>query len=79
MTEVLERNPRFDVSPTVNNHLAWVRSALALERTMTAWLRTAVSLIGFGFAIVQFFARIGHVPDARGTMFRTRRSIWVWL
>ncbi len=58
-------SPRFDVSPTVNNHFAWVRTALALERTMMAWFRTAVSLIGFGFAIVQFLARIGEMPHAR--------------
>lgn len=65
MTDFPERNSRFEASPTVNNHFAWVRSALALERTMMAWLRTAVSLIGFGFAIVQFFARIGQIPEAR--------------
>jgi uncharacterized membrane protein YidH (DUF202 family) len=27
---------------------------MALERTMMSWVRTAVSLIGFGFTIVQF-------------------------
>ena len=29
-----------------------------------AWLRTAVSLIGFGFAIVQFFERMQQMPGA---------------
>ena len=32
---------------------------------MMAALRTAVSLIGFGFAIVQFFERLRQVPEAR--------------
>jgi putative membrane protein len=64
MTDPAQPNPRFDVSATVNNHFAWVRTALALERTMMAWLRTAVSLIGFGFAIVQFFARVEQMPQA---------------
>ncbi|MBB3933711.1 putative membrane protein [Kaistia hirudinis] len=62
MTELPEPNPRFDASPSVSNHFAWLRSVLALERTMMAWLRTAASLISFGFAIVQFFARFGHMP-----------------
>ena len=28
---------------------------MTLESTLAAWVRTAASLIGFGFAIVQFF------------------------
>jgi putative membrane protein len=31
---------------------------MSLERTLMSWVRTAVSLIGFGFTIVQFFERI---------------------
>ena len=30
---------------------------MALERTLMAWVRTSVGLIGFGFTIVQFFQR----------------------
>ena len=36
---------------------------------MMAWLRTAVSLIGFGFAIVQFFERVGQMPGAAPARF----------
>lgn len=32
---------------------------------MMSWLRTAVSLIGFGFAIVQFFERLQQMPGVR--------------
>jgi putative membrane protein len=32
---------------------------------MMSWLRTAVSLIGFGFAIVQFFERFQQMPGIR--------------
>jgi putative membrane protein len=49
--------------------MAWVRTRLALERTMMSWLRTAVSLIGFGFAIVQFFERIEHVPGTHPALY----------
>ena len=34
-----------------------------------SWIRTAVSLIGFGFAIVQFFERLGQMPGARDANF----------
>jgi putative membrane protein len=53
---------RFEVRITADSHLAWLRTRLSLERTMMSWLRTAVSLIGFGFAIVQFFERLQQMP-----------------
>jgi putative membrane protein len=56
---------RFEVRATTSDHFAWLRTRLALERTMMAWLRTATALIGFGFAIVQFFERLQGTPGAR--------------
>jgi uncharacterized membrane protein YidH (DUF202 family) len=47
--------------PTI---LPGLRTKLAVERTIMAWLRTAVSLIGFGFAAVQFFERMRQMPRA---------------
>jgi uncharacterized membrane protein YidH (DUF202 family) len=35
--------------------LAYVRTRHALERTMMAWVRTAASLITFGFSVYKFF------------------------
>lgn len=35
--------------------LAYARTQLALERTMMAWVRTATSLITFGFSVYKFF------------------------
>jgi putative membrane protein len=32
---------------------------MALQTTLAAWVRTATSLIGFGFAIVQFLEHFG--------------------
>ena len=46
---------------TADTHFAWVRTRLALERTMMAGLRTATALIGFGFTIVQFFERLTKI------------------
>jgi putative membrane protein len=48
---------RFDVKPSVQSHFSWLRTRLSVERTLMSWVRTSVSLIGFGFTIVQFFER----------------------
>ena len=56
---------RFEVRATAADHFAWVRTRLSLERTMMSWQRTAVALIGFGFAIVQYLGHLREVPGAR--------------
>jgi putative membrane protein len=53
---------RFPVRITADSHFAWLRTRASLERTMMSWIRTAVSLIGFGFTIVQFFQRMEELP-----------------
>ena len=35
---------------------SWIRSDLSNLRTMFSWARTAVSMIGFGFTIYNFFS-----------------------
>jgi putative membrane protein len=49
---------RFEVRVTSDSHFGWMRTRMALERTLMAWVRTGVALIGFGFTIVQFFQRL---------------------
>jgi len=44
--------------PDVQSHFSWIRTRLSVMRTLEAWVRTAISLIGFGFTIVQFFERL---------------------
>lgn len=56
---------RFEVRATADSHFGWIRTRLSVERTMMAWLRTATALIGFGFAIVQFFERLEQMPGTR--------------
>ena len=52
------RQPNAPRVGSTADHFAWIRTRLALERTMMAWVRTSVALIGFGFTIVQFFERL---------------------
>ena len=55
--------PRFEAEPNVGNHFAWLRTQMAMQRTMMAAVRTAVSLIGFGFTVAQFFQKLlGQAP-----------------
>jgi putative membrane protein len=56
-----ETAARFQVRTTAETHFAWLRTRMSVERTLMSWLRTAVSLIGFGFTIVQFFERFSQM------------------
>jgi putative membrane protein len=70
MTDTAPQNePRFTVKVAAESHFAWVRTRLAVERTVLAWVRTAVSLIAFGFTIVQFFERMQVMPGTAPARF----------
>ena len=57
------------LAPTsTSTELAVDRKRLAHDRTMMAWVRTAASLISFGFTIYKFFQYMreqGHAADNR--------------
>src|SRR5215468_9501284 len=59
--------------PPLIERAALVRTRLALERTLMAWLRTAISMITFGFTLykaVQYAHEIGL--KRTGALFGTR-------
>jgi putative membrane protein len=60
---------RFEIKPTASDHFSWLRTRLSVERTMMSWVRTATALIGFGFTIVQFFARMQESPGVAPAVF----------
>jgi len=60
---------RFHVDANVQAHFAWLRTRLAVERTMMAYMRTSVSLIGFGFAIFQFLQNVRATPGGTAVYF----------
>lgn len=72
MSGILKNNPAagLSIEPTASNHFAWINTRLGLERTFMAWIRTAVSLIGFGFTIVQFFQRLQGMEPSNGRTMR---------
>jgi putative membrane protein len=55
--------------------MAKFQTGLALERTMLAWVRTALSMVSLGFGIVAFFRslRLAH-PGRRPVGFTSRPS-----
>jgi len=60
---------RFEVRATATDHFAWLRTRLAVERTMMAYMRTSISLIGFGFGLFQFFFNLNGSPDVKNVRF----------
>jgi putative membrane protein len=60
---------RFEVRVTADTHFGWLRTRMSVERTLMSWVRTAVSLIGFGFTIVQFFDRMQGMPGVKTAQF----------
>ena len=69
MSEPPSSASRFEVRATADSHFGWLRTRLSIERTMMSWIRTAVSLIGFGFAIVQFFERLQQMQGVRDASY----------
>ncbi|HTW33285.1 MAG TPA: DUF202 domain-containing protein [Rhizomicrobium sp.] len=62
--EAMNSGARFDVTLSVGNHFSWLNTRLAVERTFLAWIRSSISLIGFGFTIVQFFQHLQTMEPA---------------
>ena len=52
---------KFQEREAISSHFAWLNTRLALEITMMAWIRMAITLVGFGFTIVQFFERLNDM------------------
>jgi len=52
---------KFQEREAVSSHFAWLNTRLALEMTMMTWIRMAITLVGFGFTIVQFFERFNDM------------------
>lgn len=47
--------------------IAFDRDRFAADRTLMAWIRTALSLIGFGFSVYKFFEYLVELSMLEGT------------
>ena len=70
----------FSVEPSANNHFAWARTVMALQRTHLATVRTSAALIGFGFTVSVFFEhlRIG-APGSDRVHLHSARDLGLFL
>jgi putative membrane protein len=61
----MAEEPRFIVKPSPESHFSWLRTRMSAERPLMSWVRTAISLIGFGFTIFQFLERLNTMTGAQ--------------
>jgi putative membrane protein len=54
----------------VTKHEETLRLHLASERTLLAWIRTGISLMGFGFAIARFGVFLRQLAEAQHAQIR---------
>jgi len=55
------------------------RVYLAAERTLLAWIRTGLAMMGFGFVVARFGLFLHELAEARGAepIHRTGYSLWI--
>jgi putative membrane protein len=74
----IENNSSTNVTPRQPNDLALMRTILAADRTLMAWVRTSFTLLGFGFTI---YAILKALQDAGNALpnENTPRNIGLFL
>jgi putative membrane protein len=55
-----------------------LRVFFAAQRTMLAWVRTGVALMGFGFVVARFGLFLRELAEARGLPPTPRLAVSVW-
>lgn len=72
MTSIVDPTPHGQLVLDRSTELAIARTRAAYERTMMAWIRTATSLITFGFSIYKFFQIARPTDEGRGHLIGAR-------
>ena len=55
------------------------RVALAAERTLLAWVRTGLALMGFGFVVARFGLFLHEIAAARGAPADPSSGLSLWI
>jgi putative membrane protein len=74
-----DRRAETSAAPRESSPVDDPRVYLAAERTFLAWIRTSVSLMGFGFVIARFALWIREYDFASGMTPDTRQGVSAWL
>jgi len=64
----------FEIEVPTGTGLEVLRTRLAIERTMAAWMRTVILFVAFGFTIVEFFQRVAFAEKYVSCFGRRRRA-----
>ena len=55
------------------------RVALAAERTLLAWVRTSLAMMGFGFVVAKFGLFLREIAAVNGTPLRPGSGLSLWI
>jgi putative membrane protein len=55
------------------------RVPLAAERTLLAWIRTGLAMMGFGFVVARFGLFLREIAAARGVASESSSGLSLWL
>lgn len=74
MATIIDKAVRDNVKPRLDTgtKLSFQRTFISHERTQMAWVRTALSLISFGFTIAKLFEYLQEKEGARGPLLSPR-------
>jgi len=67
-----------ETPPKLADALATERTRMAADRTLMGWIRTALSMIGFGFTIYKFLEPFSAKEGASGIGVLTQHSRGPW-
>jgi putative membrane protein len=54
-------------------------TALAAERTLLAWVRTGLAMMGFGFVVARFGLFLSEIAAVQGTPPRSSSGLSFWI
>src|SRR6266436_6686551 len=76
--EVLRLEEAGMETPIVGKPVADVRDYLAEERTLLAWIRTSLALMGFGFVVARFGLLLQEMRIAKVNTLQENHTVSRW-